>query len=488
MSRFNETKKAPVVTNLAGGKAYKSSDQLALVSLLLTSFGGDQYYRSADETTTKLDALLQGCDPRFAAQAILYARRECGMRSITHVAASLLAPRLSGSDFGDRFFCDIVRRPDDMLEIVAFHLSRKQKLSASMKRGFREAIQKMNGYALAKYRGEGKAVKMVDMVNMLHPVPQEHNQEALQLLMKNELKNEATWEAMLTKAGQEGETAEAVADLKNAAWGELLTSKKLGYFALLRNLRNIEKQAPEHLDEALKQLVDPEGVKKSLMLPFRFMTAYEQFAGSTTNERKIMVALQTAADVSMQNVPKLPGNTIVVLDTSGSMMSAVQSNAKNPMSAAKIGAQFAAVLIKAMNADFMSFADRAQYHAYDPTLSSLALINSFKFRSGGTNFQSIFETLNKKYDRVIILSDMQAWGKSPGYGASDPKPALAKYRTKYGADPVIWSFDLQGYGTLQFPETKVRAVAGFSDKILGIMGHLEEDSKALVDTIGNYWK
>ena len=44
MSKFNETKKNDV-RNLAGGKAYKESDEMQLASLLLTSFGDDKYYQ-----------------------------------------------------------------------------------------------------------------------------------------------------------------------------------------------------------------------------------------------------------------------------------------------------------------------------------------------------------------------------------------------------------------------------------------------------------
>jgi hypothetical protein len=99
-------------------------------------------------------------------------------------------------------------------------------------------------------------------------------------------------------------------------------------------------------------------------------------------------------------------------------------------------------------------------------------------RSAGTNFHAVFQKANKTYDRIIILSDMQGWMQG---GA--PMTPFAEYCRKYRADPFVFSFDLQGYGSLQFPEQKVFALAGFSDKVFDIMQLLETDRLALIREI-----
>ncbi len=60
MSKFNATMpKAKTLTeNLAGGQAYSQSNELALVSLLLTSFVNDQFYRNAQTTLDELRGLV----------------------------------------------------------------------------------------------------------------------------------------------------------------------------------------------------------------------------------------------------------------------------------------------------------------------------------------------------------------------------------------------------------------------------------------------
>ena len=84
----------------------------------------------------------------------------------------------------------------------------------------------------------------------------------------------------------------------------------------------------------------------------------------------------------------------------------------------------------------------------------------------------------KSYDRIIILSDMQGW-----IGGYTPKAEFDAYKKRTGANPYIYSFDLNAYGSLQFPESKVFALAGFSDKVFDLMSLLETDRNALVREI-----
>ena len=85
-------------------------------------------------------------------------------------------------------------------------------------------------------------------------------------------------------------------------------------------------------------------------------------------------------------------------------------------------------------------------------------------KGGSTNFHAIFETANLPYDRIIIFSDMQGW-----VGYNTPSESFKKYKKRTNSNPLIYSFDLQGYGSLQFPEKNVFALAGFSDKVFDTM-------------------
>lgn len=476
MSKFNTVSTGTKTVNLAGGQAFAQSPELELVSILLTSFANDQFYRSETGTYDRLVELVKTINPKFVAQAAIYARTEFGMRSISHAVASELARYISGKDWAADFYNAIVYRPDDITEILAYHMEKNGKLSNAMKRGLATAFNKFDRYALAKYRGEGKTMKMVDAVNLLHPKPNEKNADAIKALVEGNLKSFDTWESALTTAGQVATSTDEKLELKKDAWTKLITERKIGYFALLKNLRNIIEQAPDALDCALEMLIDEKLIKKSLVLPFRFNTAYTEIqALGSPLASKVLTAIAKAVDISLSNVPVFSGKTLVVLDVSGSM---TQRQGPRNMVPAEIAALFAAVLLKANDSDLLTFDTSARYVNINKNDSALTISRSIKFPGGGTDFHKIFTAIRGKYDRIIILSDMQGW-----VGHNNPTREFSEYKARENANPYMYSFDLQGYGSLQFPERSVFCLAGFSDKVFDIMSMLEQDPHALVNKI-----
>lgn len=481
--KYNTTQPTTKTENLAGGEAYAETPKLELVSLLLTSFVKDQFYRSEQGALDSVQKLIKKiADKKFVAKSAIYARNEFGMRSISHVVTAELFRKdgdtsyLHGQPWAKSFVNNVIRRPDDATEILAYYKKNvmEKALPKQLKVGLATALQKFDQYQLAKYKGDKNAFKLVDIANLTHPTPT----VALDQLMKDTLDLPDTWEVKLTQAGQNAETEEGKTELKAEAWKELLDGKKLGYFALLRNLRNILKQAPDMVDSACEALVNKEAISKSLVLPFRFATAMQEIEKvdgvDTANVRKVMSALNKATDIALSNVPHMEGRTLVVLDESGSM------GGNDPKSPFGIGSLFAAVLLKANNADFMGFSDQASYRNLnvDNTVLGIQADIHRKRVNGGTDFHSIFRAAKKPYDRIIILSDMQGW---VSYYA--PTKSLRTYETKYDVRPQIYSFDLQGYGTLQFPEPRVATLAGFSDKVFDLMKLLEQDRRALINKI-----
>ncbi|MBL7818464.1 MAG: TROVE domain-containing protein [Saprospiraceae bacterium] len=479
MALFNFKKTAVEKTvNLAGGEAFVMTPELELASLVLTSFAQEQFYRDQKASFDDLAKAMSKCAPEFVAKTGVYARREFGMRSITHALAAELASGASGQAWAKSFYDKIINRPDDMLEIAAYYKAKGGKnLPNAMKKGFASAFDRFDAYQLAKYRGENKALKLVDLVNLVRPVPTAKNADGLKALVEGTLRNTETWEAKLTQAGQKAESDEEKMDLKAAAWTELVKGNRLGYFALVRNLRNILEQAPELTPSVCAQLVNKDRIRQSLVLPFRLVVAYKQLDSNNSQARQVREYLSKAIDIACQNIPALE-NTLVVVDNSGSMGMRM---AKSEMTYAEMGALFGMALAKRSNADLMEFGDTARYIKFNLSDSAIEFSANFQGLNKvghGTNFHSIFEKAQKRYDRIVIFSDMQGW-----VHYTNPTTALATYKRRTGANPYIYSFDLAGYGSLQFPERNVFALAGFSEKVFDLMRVLETDRHALVNKI-----
>ncbi len=152
----------------------------------------------------------------------------------------------------------------------------------------------------------------------------------------------------------------------------------------------------------------------------------------------------------------------------------------DPKCPGMIGSLFAAALYKSQDADLMVFASRAGMLAPVPTNSVLSIASELRAANVGnsTDLTGAWRAINKPYDHIILLSDMQAW---VGYTA--PQQAHNDYCRRFGINPFVYSFDLAGYGSLQFAQSRVLCLAGFSDKVLEIMGRLTGDKDALVNAI-----
>lgn len=472
MSKFNTPARGAKTVNRAGGEAYIMSTKEKLATILLTSFVQNQFYRSQEDTIGEIKDLVQA-DPLFAAKASIYARNEFGMRSVSHVVAGEIFRTISGQPWVKRYIDRVVFRPDDISEIVSYYqanVARQEPLvlPGQMKKGLAAALTRFDKYQLAKYRGENKEWSLVDVVNLVRP----KHTDAIKALVDGTLKNTNTWESKLSASGGSSEK-------KAEAWASLISENRLGYLALLRNLNNIAEQAPEVLGQALEQLVDEKRIRKSLVLPFQYMTAMTSLE-STPHRIKILRALNKATEISLANVPHFDGDTLVVVDNSGSMHGSAWRGDTDLKAPIRMAALFAAVLVKTNEAGLMMFSDDAEYMQVNPDDSLGTLfkeIGSFG-EPNGTNFHAPFQAANRKYDRMIILSDEQGW-----MGHRSPASSLEEYKRRLGANPFVYMWDLSGYGSLQLPQNQVALLAGFSEKVFDIMKLLETDKKALVNKI-----
>lgn len=484
MSKFNK-KVNNRTENLAGGKAYKLNPKMKLVTMLLTSFVSEQYYKSEEQFIFDLKKLLDDLsDKKFMAKSAIYARNEFGMRSVVHIVAGEIAKNVKKQNWTKKFFTKIVRRVDDITEILSYYISNygKRPIPNALKKGLSKAFDMFDKYQLAKYKSSNREFSLIDAVNLLHPKPTIKNKQALKDLVDGKLRSTDTWEAKMCKVGQDPKDEKEKEELKAKVWKDLISERKIGYFALLRNLRNIIQQSPEIIDKTCELLCNKNLIKKSLVLPFRYAVAYQQIKvlESDSNTRMVMQSISKAVDISLNNIPKFEGKTLVVCDYSGSMGEGLDSYRGK-------ATLFGMSLAKIVDADFMIFGDIASYINYNSLDSTLTLVeqtNEYNNYGGkycvghGTNFSSIFRCCNRAYDRIFIFSDMQSW-----LDGGDHIKTYDSYKKTCHCNPYIYSIDLAGYGTVQFPENNIFCLSGFSEKIFDIMKLLEQDRNALINEI-----
>lgn len=461
MSRFNTKAPSTKTENLAGGVAFKHDTKTELVHAVLTTFLENKFYESGDARAKRIVQLVSGVSADFVARLAVIARTEFNLRSVSHLLLGELSKVAHGTDLVKRAVEKAVVRPDDMTEVTSYL---EGKLSKQLKRGFRRAILKFSPYQLAKYRMEGKKVKLVDIFNLVHPKVQfasEEQKKAWEMLMKGELKSEETWESRLS-SGED----------KAKVWKDLVMEEKIGYMALLRNLRNIEQQADEMTQEKAAQMICDEAlVRKSRQLPFRFFNAYEN-----VSTRQMHNAIAKALDISVSNVPELSGQTLIGIDTSGSMSG----------ECIKKASMLAAALIKKANCDVVLYdtsVKQVTFNSLDSVMSNAEKIQRLAM-GGGTETSLVFKAAAKigtKYSRIIILSDNESW--NDGY-----RGVQGHYNeyAKLNPDCFVYAIDIQGYGTKDVTGDKVEHLCGFSERIFDFMLTKERGIENLTNYIENY--
>ena len=110
-------------------------------------------------------------------------------------------------------------------------------------------------------------------------------------------------------------------------WREIYESGCMQHMALLRNLRNIFTDIKD-IDFCKKVLEDLKGgVLKGKQFPFRYWNAYQMIeqASGINHQVLILDALEECIDISIENMPKLKGKTMVLSDNSGSAWGAFTS-------------------------------------------------------------------------------------------------------------------------------------------------------------------
>lgn len=539
MGKFNTKASAvvaPTTTNEMGEKAYVLSAKEELVSTILTTFLQSSYYEKEEEIVERIISAANRCDPLFVAKAAVYARREANMRSVTHLLAGELASRASGKEWATRFFRKILVRPDDMAEILAYIKYKnakkgdKLKISNPIKRAFKAYLESMDPYLVDKYKMRGKDFSLKGLMRLFHPKASDTNTLAFKALMEGSslegLYTSKILEKELSSAGQqakqEGVSKEDLQAYKGDAIKDVLTSDKgMPIMNLLRNLRNILENAPDMVEEACSQLTDKKRIVNSRLLPFRFMSAYQEIEklkptmkGSSiqfekaaeSNANKVLNALEIAIGYSVANIPKLDGNTAILIDHSGSMSGdgggSSKVSALSKVTTSNIADLFGSMMLYAQDNCYLGlFGDRLIDVQIDRSKGPLEFTRDIHMtgnQCGGATEAGIYEFLRRcvknkiRVDNLIVFSDMVIGegGTATWYGTSyaDRGPSFqnlfAEFR-KVNPQCNVISVDLkQTSGKSVFHKSmRLTQVAGWSDKIFDVISSSAKGYDELIKEI-----
>jgi len=506
MSKYNRTTKSKnVTTNHEGAKSYKMGDELELYTLVVTNALRDKFYESENDSLDRMKELIQSVDPEFSAKLAIYAREKMYLRSVPTVMAVELARIYTGQGWVSRLVERVIQRPDEITEMLAYYqyannrtgTKKLNKLSNQIKLGIKRVFEsgKFDEYQWSKYNRK-QEIRLRDALFLTHPKPLDKSQEILFDKIANDTLDTAyTWETVLSDDNDK---------TKKEKWEEMINSRKMGYMAMLRNLRNFleEGVSLDCMNKVCEFISDPDAVKRSKQLPFRFLAAYRMLTGNKiqrfglyyndTDQKKVsspylgmvLDALEKAIKYSIQNIPMFDNDTVLIAtDVSGSMQQPVSK--RSVITMYDIGTVLAMMMhykCKASTAGMFGNTWKVVNFPHNDILRNADKIHKREGEVGySTHFHKVLQWLNEQktsYSKVMCFTDCQVYG---GNCVSE----WEEYKRK-NPNAKLYLFDLQGYGTtpLSINRNDVFIIGGWSDKIFDILGMIENGGNT-VDSIKN---
>lgn len=490
-----------------GGRAYSRDLESDLFLLAATNMvSEDTFYESADVRDKRFGDLVHAVvagNPSFVAGdgtdehagLARYLRSALLMRSASIVmAAEYLA---AGGPTPRRVIEGVLQRPDEPAEMLAYWMSRYgRNLPMALKRGVADAAQRLyNERAAVRYDGAERAMRMGDVIELVHPGPKDGRQSQLfhYLLDTAHKRDEPavgdqlgliqTNRAMM--ALPEGTRREFLRDHPDKfeqaqfSW-ERLSSwlpggmdaeawegaiPQMGVMALVRNLRNFDQKGigEQAVESVIAKITDPDEVARARLFPYQVWAAYTN-APSDNWKR----ALGKTMDLTTQNIPDLDG-TLVVIDTSGSMGSTVSGRSK--MRRVEVAAVMAVATAKrSTDVDVVIFGQSNAKVDVRGT-SVLSGVNKIVGLLGSVGHSTFGHTaidrhfVPQKHRRVFLFTDDQMHDAG---------------RVNLDGVPLIYTFNLAGYApaSLESGRGGRYTLGGFTDATFTALKVLEAGKSA----------
>ena len=487
------------VMNHENTPAYRLSPEWHLYASVVTSSLSDKFYEKASERLDIIWHLIRKTDPLFVARLAIYARERMNLRSIPLVLAVELAKVHSGDTLVSRMTSRIIGRADEITELLAYYqianernTNKKKKLnrlSKQLQAGLKIAFNKFDEYQFAKYNRD-TTVTLRDALFLVHPKAKNEAQQLIfNKITENKLQTPYTWETELSALGQSKfDTDIAKQKAFTRKWEELTDSGKIGYMALLRNLRNILESGVSfsHIQWVCETLSAKQKILQSKQLPFRFLAAYRELSKIKSDfTNKVVQTLEDAVKIAAENIAGFDESTSVLIacDVSGSMQQPVSPKSK--IMNYDIGLMLG-MLLKSRCKNVVSgiFGDKWKIVEL-PNSGVLSNVDAFYKREGevgySTNGYLVIEDLIKKektVDKIMMFTDCQLWNSCGGN--TQLKDVWKKYKT-FAPDAKMYLFDLAGHGNspLDITSDDAHLIAGWSDKVFDILQAIDNGSDAL---------
>lgn len=471
--------------NGAGAPAYALPPRQALAQFAATGCLNHCFYSDAQAQLEQVLALCARLDEDFIARTAIYARRQAAMKDLPALLCALLAAR--GSARLAETFAQVIdngRMLRNFVQILRSGVTGRRSLGSRPKRLVQQWLNTADEARLLA-ACVGTQPSLADVVKMVHPKPDGAWRSAWFAWLTGRPYDPAALPALTAQleALRRGET-----DAVPAVPFQLLTNAPLpaetwarialqaGWQMLRMNLNTFARhgvfELPGMVEAIAQRLADAQAIRRARVWPYQLLAAARAAAGLPA---ALQAALAAALEVTLAQVPRLPGRTVVCPDVSGSMQTPVtgwRPGASSAVRCVDVAALLAAAFVaKAADTVVLPFSEQVIDIELDPAAGVFANAERLaRLPSGGTDCSAPLTWLLRAgmpVDTVILVSDNESWLDAGRRGASASLTAWAELQRRWPQVRLV-CLDLVPNAHTQLPErADVLNVGGFSDAVFG---------------------
>lgn len=484
--------------NNAGGVAYSVSDKAALAQLAMTGCFNSTYYVSDQDQLNKTLQLAVKLDPEYVAKLAVHSRSKGLMKDMPAVLTAVVASK--NTELLGKVFTKVIDSPKmlrNFVQVIRSGVTGRKSLGTRPKKLIQNYLNNLSDDQLFK-ADVGNDPSLQDIIKLVHPRASSKERNALYayLLDKDYNKEDLSelvkeFESFKTSL-KEGKSVTKVPDvpfqmltalpLTDSHWKEI--ARNATWNQIRMNLNTFERHGV-FKDSALtallaEKLANPDQVRRAKVFPYQLFTTFLNIDSSIPTS--ISIALQKAAEVSLENIPAFEGNVYVMVDTSGSMSSPATGNRGSVTTKTRCidvaALVAAAVMRKNPNTQVIPFDTRVHQHKLNPLDSIMTNAKTLaSFGGGGTNCAAALEHLNAKRakgDLVIYVSDNESWMDNNKYGYANARAtgmmnAWLEFK-KSNKDAKLVCIDITPNTTTQaYDRDDILNIGGFSDQAFEVI-------------------
>jgi 60 kDa SS-A/Ro ribonucleoprotein len=479
-------KNTPNTVNEAGGTAYQLGDESALATYACTGVLYNTYYATAEQQLETVKELYRNVNPEFIAKAAVYARQQGFMKDMPAVLLSFLLTK--DAVLFERIFpkiCDNAKMIRNFVQVVRSNLMGRKSFGTVARRCIRNWFNGWTNADALFNSSVGNNPSLGNVIRLVHPKPRDEQFSTLFAYLCG-FPHDKEKLPPLVQAYEKAKTTEGYFEvpdvnfqylttlkLSSAQWRQI--ARTASWQTTRMNLNTFQRHgvfdASEMIDFVANKLTYPKEIAESKVMPYQLLMAYLY---ATDIDDKLKSAINTAMEISVDNVPEIAGNTVVCVDTSGSMECPVTATGQSKARYCDVAGLFAsAILRKNSNTTIIKFDTDAWLVNLNPSDSVIANTRIIGQALGGTNVEAALNLIIAKkipVDTVIIISDNESWLH---------ERVMTKWKQieqqNKGKETKCICINIQPVSSSVLQERKnIVNIAGFSDAVFQVVAKIAE--------------